>query len=315
MIRLKEDVEDANPKKNLNLDDILDLTVFDIFVLFYLMIFSGGSVRFALLQDLNAYFSHSRQNVPSSAKFRKQLSPSSFYNILKKLEKKGLTASIDKGRNVRTVEATPLAREALKMVSLFTLAASFDLTKEFAFLEEVMIKEFDIGHLKSLLFISIDSFYLVPMIKKFSELEFIETLYVLADEEILERYFDRDIKNIRISTTLNSVIREPNDFFEATFIYRYRAIEDFYGMSGKALLREAVRITKPEQPVILVSWTGKEQLDNSIVSSLIEELMDSSPFFFEISKHEVIEDMKNAGISEPKIYDLRGGFLAWGRAP
>ncbi|MFW9995158.1 MAG: hypothetical protein ACFFD4_24185 [Candidatus Odinarchaeota archaeon] len=314
MIQLRKDAEDSNVEKRLTLNDILDLTVFDVFVLFYLLIFSGGSVRFALLQDLDTFFSTSRGGGSLDFKFKKQLSPSSFYNTLKKLEKKGLTITVDKGGNVRTVEATPLAREALKTISLFTLAASFDLSKEFSFLEEAMIKEFGMGHLESLLFVSLDRFYLLTMVKKFSKSEFIDTLYILADEEILERYFDKELADIQLSTILSSRIREPNDFFEGTLIYRYRAIDDFYGITGRELLKEAVRVTKPGQPVIVVSWTGMET-DNSIIGSVIEELLAASPFFFKTTKQEVMDDMKNAGISEPKILDLRGGFLAWGIVP
>ncbi|MFX1480282.1 MAG: hypothetical protein ACFFCI_19395, partial [Promethearchaeota archaeon] len=115
-----------------------------------------------------------------------------------------------------------------------------------------------------------------------------------------------------LSTTLDSIIREPNDFFEATLIYRYYNIDNFYGMSGRELLKEAIRITKPGQPIILVSWTGKEQIDDSIIGSLIKELFEASPFFFQMSKQKVLEDMKTAGIQEAKIFDLRWGFLAWG---
>ena len=119
---MKDDKINNPAEKILSLESILDLTVFDIFILFYLLLFSGGSVRFAVLQDLNEYFKKSSKSLPIGSKFRKQLSPSSFYNILKKLEKKGLISTNDKGGNTRTIEPTPFARQALKLISLFTLA-------------------------------------------------------------------------------------------------------------------------------------------------------------------------------------------------
>ncbi|MHA2168811.1 MAG: hypothetical protein ACXAB7_02760 [Candidatus Kariarchaeaceae archaeon] len=286
--------------QTVTLDDIIDLSVIELYILNLLVRLGSNAVRFSVFNEVNAQLSSSK------------ISRSSFYNSLQKLEKKGFVIVLDnpKGKG-STVQATQLAREAIKQSNIFSIWGSIDLQQITVQISEQLTEQFrDIPITKQIL-VSCD------------ELASIETLnileqsakqtYILSDDKLYETYQNRGLE-LPQTRFEEGIIREPDNFFDRGIISKYHGSIELFDITASELLKEVVRVVKPGGYIVLTSFDEFPKTDNLILDSVMSDLLTQA-YFTPSTRESLKKDMENAGINDVKSHGYRGYIVTIGEIP
>ncbi len=256
-----------------------------------------SSVRFSLLNQVNDLLFQ-----------KKPISPSSFYNSLQKLEKKGFISfqKDETSGKAKSVQATPLAKIALQKITQLLIYSGLDIEMVMQTFIPGIMTETQLTPVRSSLIIPFDELFPIEL---FDVLYYklSKDLYILADDSSFERYLQRGLTKIHQSKFNHStkMIREPDDMFDVTFLVRYRRTNQLFGISEKKLLQEAIRVTKPKGQLVIITLDNIPQTNNLILDGL-GEIIKKSPFFFSISEQELQLDLQEVGIQDSTILNLNG---------
>jgi DNA-binding MarR family transcriptional regulator len=286
--------------KKMTLDDIIDLTVVELYILNFLVRIGGTAVRFAVFNELNAQLEKSK------------ISRSSFYNSLEKLKSKGFVVIKEnpKGKG-STVKATPLAREAIRQNNIFSIWGNIDLqTITFEIIDKLS-KKTDASVVNSQILVLCD------------ELDNIETLnlldktadktYILSDEESFDKYLRRGLEYPQ-SKFIDGIIREPDNFFDRGIISKYHASTEVFGLPAKELLKELVRIVKPGKYIVLTSFDAFPATNNMILDSIMGDLVLNT-YFSPSTKKSLKRDFNEIGVTEVDFIVYKGYIVTIGKIP
>lgn len=284
-------------EKKIELDDILSLDISQIMILFFLSFQISDTVRYTLLQDLNKF-------VFPEAK----LSASSFYNTLDKLEKLGLLdMKKNKTGRVKSIRGRPEIKNVLSIISQYTSIISIDLGSILTDFIAILDNSMNNSPINNLLLIDIEEFYdfgLTTILKRYSE-----EVFLLSDDESFARYSNRGFKQVHQSQIINGKIREPDKIFDCVFILDFQIKNDIYGMNEKALLTEALRVTKKDGLIIVIGMDELPITNNFILDSVLQKVQKSS--FFNVINLDLFKDLiRSVSHFEPEFINVKGMIIA-----
>ena len=302
MSEKKKELHDVD--KKITLDELMGLSMAELVFLQHLLNYSGSVVRFALLQEINAYMVR-----------EKKISPSSFYHSLNKLHEKGFVIfeETEDGK-ISTVKATPLARLALAEASRILLIGAIDVYSFSKRLLNQVLKQFQMDQeLNTALLVPMDLFVSVKIINLVGS--FINNPYVLANEHQFDRLKIRGVaENMEQSKLSGGHIREPNDFFDAVVLFRWGPSEPMYSISRDNLIRELVRILKPGG-LFFVSGMKKVERTHHFLLDGIAEALSNAYFLQQISEEELKADLEKYGFVDITFMEYEGLLVSRARIP
>ncbi|MFX0120355.1 MAG: hypothetical protein ACFFB2_09745 [Promethearchaeota archaeon] len=283
--------------------DLVDLSFIQIYLLNILSSYSTGAVRFTLLNQINDVFFQ-----------EKPLHRSTFYNSLKRLKEKNFVSFKEDSRSGKTksVQITPLGKIATNMITQMMIFTIWDIGTLLQELVPEVIAKTEMTPVHLSLLIHFDELLNVELFDEFYY-PYSEELYVLADDNYFERYLKRGITRIHQSKFQNNLIREPNDFFDNTFLIRYRKTKKF-GISEKEMLHEALRVTKSNGKLIIITISDIPRSDHFIPDSF-GQFINNNPFFFSISEEELLSDLKEEGLQKINIWNIKGVLIVSAKVP
>ncbi|MCH8908639.1 MAG: hypothetical protein IH840_16250, partial [Candidatus Heimdallarchaeota archaeon] len=274
---------DVKLKGSVTLDDIIDLTVVELYILNFLVRIAGRTVRFVVFNELNSKLSKDRW-----------ISRSSFYNSLQKLERKGfVTIQANKdGKKGSLVGATALARDAIKQNNIFAIWGNIDLYKINVELIQRIFQEIGLRATDKILFASFDESINSDTLNYLKSLA--NETYLLGDSETLDLFVKRG-EDIPFSRFERSIIREPNDYFDYAIVSKYHGSASLFGETAQTLLKELTRVVKPIGYVVLLSFDNLPITDNMILESVMSDLF-LNDFFKPSTKQALKENILEAGL-------------------
>ncbi|MFX0015375.1 MAG: hypothetical protein ACFE98_12345 [Candidatus Hermodarchaeota archaeon] len=244
----------------------------------------------------------------------KPLHRSTFYNSLKRLKEKNFVSFKEDSRSGKTksVQITPLGKIATNMITQMMIFTIWDIGTLLQELVPEVIAKTEMTPVHLSLLIHFDELLNVELFDEFYY-PYSEELYVLADDNYFERYLKRGITRIHQSKFQNNLIREPNDFFDNTFLIRYRKTKKF-GISEKEMLHEALRVTKSNGKLIIITISDIPRSDHFIPDSF-GQFINNNPFFFSISEEELLSDLKEEGLQKINIWNIKGVLIVSAKVP
>ncbi|MFW9990979.1 MAG: hypothetical protein ACFFD4_02850 [Candidatus Odinarchaeota archaeon] len=302
----KEKTEEEDQKKRMretfHLDDIIDLSIAQVFILIILSSFPQGTVRYTVLQSLNSYLEGDRH-----------LSASSFYNSLIKLKKKGFITfkEEDEGKPV-VIELTRLGTHALNNIGILAILPHSNLMNWVDAFAMGIVNQINLNFpVESVLVISQDKtqdLHLYPLIEKYAK-----HVHTLTSEHDFERYIRPYSREIHPTTLINKKIREPDDFFDIVFLPSYQGT-DYLGLTKLELLKEAIRVIK-SKGYLLILTIGKPGLTNHFLLDPITKLLQENLFFHCISEEELRKDLESLELENIEVTNRNGILLGIATIP
>lgn len=284
-------------------DNLIDLSISQVFILLFMSVFPEGTVRYNILQSINTFLSP-----------KKHISASSYYNSLTKLEKKGfIKIHKDKSGKSPIIQATSKTGETLKQLGHLLLVPGLNFIEILPNLASRILNKLGLTEkVDFVLVISQDivlDVHLYPFIEQYSN-----HIHAVATSESFQRYIIPYSSEVHQTEIFKHRIREPNDEFDICFLPTFQRRENFFGLSPVELLKEAVRVTKPKGQIIIFSITVPKKTDHFILDSLAE-MIDSNPFIANVTKEEVENDLTKVGLKNISVTDINGVVLGIGTVP
>ncbi len=287
----------------LEFDDVIALSISQVFVMVMMSAFPEGTVRYNLFQSINSYLSEN-----------KRISASSFYNSLKRLEEKGfIRISTDESGKASLVHLTSKADNVFKQIGYIFSFTGFNFRAFLPGLASKIIKKLALAQeLNSIIIISQEAGLDVHSYPIYENLA--KHVHSVATDESYQRYILPYSPEIHQSKILNKKIREPDGEFDACFLSAYQNRNEFFNLSPIELLREAVRVTKSAGLVIIITFSVPNKTNHFIIDSFIEMVI-SNPFMANISENEVLHDLNEVGLKDVSISNFNGVILGFGIVP
>lgn len=280
----------------LKLDDIIDLTVVELYILNFLVKIGGSAVRFAVFNELNAKLD------------KNKVSRSSFYHSLTKLQNKGFvvieTNPMGKGS---LVKASPLARAAVKQSNIFSIWSNIDLSQIALDISKRLVLDMD--KKQSQIFLSFDETPNLNTISVITSLS--NSTNILVNDEIIESYRSR-ILEIPFSKFENDVIKEPNDYFDRGIISNYFPSSEIYGVQASHLLKEMIRVIKPEGEIIVICFNELPATNNIILDSIMGDLFNEI-VFHPANPTNIKKEFENFNVEVVNELNFKGYFVITGK--
>ena len=281
---------------DLNLDDIIDLTVVELYILNFLVRIGGSAVRFAVFNELNAKLT------------KNKVSRSSFYHSLTKLKNKGFvlieTNPVGKGS---LVKASPLARAAVKRSNIFSIWSNIDLSQIALDISKQLV--FDVDKKQTQIFLSFDETPNLDTISVITSLS--NSTNILVDDDIIESYRSRLLET-PFSKFENDVIKEPNDYFDRGIISNYFPSSQIYGVQANDLLKEMVRVIKPGGDMIVICYNELPATNNIILDSIMGDLFNEI-VFHPANPENIKEEFENLNLEIVNELNFKGYFVIMGK--
>ncbi len=281
-----------------NIDSLVDLSILDLITLQLLLRKQKPVIRYSLYVEVREFFKDIK-DIPSS----------SFYNVLKKLRKRGFIIFRHNENKKKKIEATPSAEAAIKSVNSYFMSA---LVHNSNVGNEQILKEMGVSNWGKILILSMSDFMnldLFPFL-----IEHSDKIYIVTKESVFKDLCKIGIKNIELSKIENGVIREPDNFFDASSIPFYFKKPRNYGTTRIELLKELVRVTKPRGLVVIASRAKPPKTNNFFANEAIriysETIRDRI-----FTEQELRQDMEEAGLVEIKTLEHQGIVAAIGKKP
>ncbi len=302
-------------KEKEKLDDISIETVLDLSVTQIIMLQILGQnikvpVRFALLQDLNSFILDPKH----------EISPSSFYNSLKKLEGLGLLQRLNGNDTVGKkigLKSTSKAQQAIRLINKLTLPWAVSLNELLSNMIPELIQKVGLPTEESekadnLFILSFDG-RMDPNMYRYFQDNWSKKIYFLADDITTKKLKKRGITGFHQSRFTNK-IREANDFFDACAIYHYQRGKNIYGIVYHKLLKDVNRVMKPGGALVAQTLAPLPKVGNIYIDSLAK-LYSSQPFFYSCKEEDLIQDLKDAGFKDIDSMEHEGFIFSWGFIP
>lgn len=302
-------------KEKENLDDLSIETVLDLSVTQIIMLQILGQnlkipVRFALLQDLNEFILDPKH----------EISPSSFYNSLKKLEGLGLIQKIKGKDNVGKkigLKSTFKAQQAIRLINKLTLPWAVSLNELYSnmipeLIQKVGLPTKESEKAENLFILSFDGRMDPNMFRYFQD-NWSKEIYFLADDITTKKLKKRGITGFHQSRFTNK-IREANEFFDACCLYHYQRDTNIYRIQYQELLKEVKRVMQPGGALVAQTLAPLPNVGNIYVDSL-SELYSNQPFFYSCKKENLLQDLKDAGFKDIDSMEYKGVIFSWGFIP
>ena len=298
MSKEKENLEE------ISIETVLNLSVTQIIMLQLLEQNLKIPVRFALLQDLNDFILDPKH----------EISPSSFYNSLKKLEGLGLIQTLKgKGKKIG-LKSTSKAKKAIRLINKFTLPWAVSLNELLSNMIPELIQKVGLPTEESekadnLIILSFDG-RMDPNMYRYFQDNWSKEIYFLADDITTKKLKKRGIIGFHQSK-FTYKIREANDFFDACAIYHYQRGMNIYGIENKELLKELNRVMKPGGALVVQTVAPLPNVGNVYIDSLAE-LYSSQPFFYSCKEEDLVQDLRDAGFKDVDSMEHKGFIFSWG---
>ncbi|MFX1366574.1 MAG: hypothetical protein ACFFCE_01215 [Promethearchaeota archaeon] len=326
----KEDPDFPILSKNLEIGNFADLSITEIITLQILLQHLEPIVRHTLYLEVNQYIQHKKKFVLSkidnnfsktdqllfeSLKKPTDLSTSSFYNSLSTLEKKGLLAfKRNKKGKIETISATSLTKSVINVINQYFLLSIINDTKFDIIFPKKVITENNQIHYENLLIVWLHDYVAPYSLNYFNE--FADEIYLLANRSIYDDLLKVGLKKIKYSSMYKKIIREPDNIFNAVIIPRYCENPDFFNLSRIGLLKEIVRVTRPEGEIILITRNEVPIVQNFLINQLItlynKSLFNMGKVF---TRQNLQNDMNSAGLTKIEIFEDNGRTIGIGRVP
>lgn len=315
-------------KKSLSLGDISSLSVFEVVILEVLLRHAEPVVRYTLYLEINHFFQMEEYNkkifteqASSSEilyfdflKDYKKTSTSSFYNSLDNLEKSGLISYVrndkDKVESVEKNEKTAEAVELLKNHFFrFGLTADYNsLTKG----SSIVLKKVEKESFDSILFIWLYTYVDEVVFNLLTKIS--KSVYIICDKNLYETQIKDKYPNFTDTSIKNKKIFAPEGIVDLT-VYLYIDVDvSVLGISRRALLKEAVRVTEKGAHIILVNYKKLEIPQDSAERRIIK-------MFNEANKQKVSDveefkkDLIEASLKEIEIITEGSYIFGLGKVP
>ncbi len=307
-IRTELDIEN---EENI-LEKFLDLSLREILLLFFIMRFPGQIQRNSLREEMNDYL-------------KKDFSPSSFYNILEKLEKKGLIIVKDG----KIAQVTDLAKELIFELNRLTLICQIDfrsLTEGIIPLVLQKLTRSTVPEIKrrmeysksgkklfpQTLVLNLEIMMNVNLLNAIKE-TITDRLFVLSTVTEFKRYQSRGlIENIQKSNMIENRIREPNEFFDAVIIIGYTRLSNYPNKTQQLLTEELKRVVKKGGILFLVSDIHPQIKSEHFISEVINKLLKEADFLAIINKEDMLKDIAQLGFTTQDAIEYKGMIIGWG---
>ena len=306
-IRIELDIANEN---NL-LEKFLDLSLREILLLFFIMRYPGEIQRNALREEVNDYL-------------KKDFSPSSFYNILEKLEKKGLIVIKDG----KIINVTEEAKTIIFELNRLTLICQIDfrsitegivpliLKKLSTSVTPAIQQKFSQGNEKvfsETLILNLEIMMDVNVLNVLKE-NITEKMFILSTENEYKRYQARGLEEgIHQSALFDNKIREANEFFDSIIVIGYSSLSK-YPEKMKLLLKEELkRVLKKGGLLFLVSDMHPQIKDDQhFLTKMINKLINQTDFLAIINKEDLFDDLQELGFKHYDALDHNGMIVGWG---
>lgn len=135
--------------------------------------------------------------------------------------------------------------------------------------------------------------------------------FILCEEELYNNTINKSIDTITHTKVFNSLIREPDDAFECTFISYLDKKSGFFGINRSILLKEAIRVTKKGGNVILTNYSELPSTENYVTNNLIQIYNKINKYQIS-NKKQLEEDMRKAGLNRISILEIKGFIFGIG---
>ena len=284
-----------------NLAEMLDLTVTDLLVLYYLLRYVRPVVRFTLLQDINACLG------PMG-----KISPSRLYSSLQRLEKKELVTFMEgQGKSTsKDIVATVKAQKAISEIlqfSLISIINFFDLTSKLV--PEVRNKLAQVNF-QSLLLVNLERDLDIRILEVIGQSA--ASVSLLATDEEYSNSLARGMNpKIEQCQRKGSIIHAKDNSFENIVVTgaSFHALD-----SGplQNLFSELKRVLVSEGFFICTSTKPLPDSQHFIIESMKQFLSDS-PYTKMASESSLKMFLKTLGLYEIDLLDFKGLLVGWGR--
>lgn len=302
-------------KEKENLDEVTIETVMDLSVTQIIMLQILGQslripVRYALLQDLNDFILDPKH----------EISPSSFYNSLKKLERLGLlqrTKGSDTAGKKIGLKSTSKAQKAIRLINQLTLPWAVSLNELLGnaipeLIQKVGLPTEESEKADNLFILSFDG-KMDPNMYRYFQDNWSKEIYFLADDITTKKLKKRGMTGFHQSRFTNK-IREANDFFDACAIYHYQRGKNIYGIEYHELLKEVNRVMKPGGTIVAQTLAPLPKTENIYIDSLAE-LYSSQPFFYSCKEKDIKQDLREVSFEDVNSMEFKGLIFSWGFIP
>lgn len=294
------------------LEEFLDLSLREILVLFFIMRYPGEIQRNALREEVNDYL-------------KKDFSPSSFYNILDKLEKKDLII-IKEGK---IAQVTDRAKSIIFELNRITLICQIDFRSMTERLIPQIIHKLEISPLPAIknrmvnissgkkifasaLVINLEIMMDVNVLNVIQE-NITDNLFVLSTSIEFKRFQSRGLQeNIQQSNIIGNKIREVNEFFDAVIVIGYMHLDKYPEKTKDLLLNDLKRVLKKQGLLFLVSDTHPQIKGEHFLSNMLNKLILETDFLAIIDKEELMKDIVELGFKNQDAIEYNGMIVGWG---
>ncbi|MFX1569364.1 MAG: hypothetical protein ACFFCV_13465 [Promethearchaeota archaeon] len=219
----------------------------------------------------------------------KSISTSSFYNNLVNLEKKGLIKFIRKKNKVKEVEKTEITLNFIKIIFHSLLETFIPNLYKFPKGSAMLIKEkYNLVDLDPGLIIYVDEFHEfgLDFFLKVSE-----NMTILTEKSFY-KYALKGIDKFTFTHVENGLIREPEGFFNGIYLGRFRKDIDFFGLTAKDLIKEAIRVLKPGGYITISTYLFVEPINHIFIDGLIN-------IYNELNINYIFTEEELRGLLEP----------------
>lgn len=309
-----------NQVNNINLSEIfsiihfLDLNVVELLILELFIKYTDPIVRFNLFNEVDEFLNTFKKRSdtisdPSLSNVERKLvnhineieakkqiiAPSSFYNSLKKLEKRGfIKFNYNPQGKIETIETTELPIiliEKLGQHFVNFLGASNDF-KYVENLIEFLQQKLAIKSIKSLLIIWIPFLFDTRIINSLKSIS--DKCFLLSRIQSKQELEEKGLCDIKITKTLEKTLREPSEIFDIIGIpyYMNGAIKE---LALVDILKEAYRTLKNDGMLIALIDRPIPKINHNTMNriGIMYNNANSNSVF---TKHQIKDHMKEAQI-------------------
>ncbi|TFF89240.1 MAG: hypothetical protein EU549_01275 [Promethearchaeota archaeon] len=305
---------DSKVHEFINLIHFMDLNIIELLILELLIRHEEPIIRYTLYYELDEYletfkkefsFSKPKKLSKEEKKLKEYnrkllaksnlLAPSSFYNSLNNLEKRGfIRYYYDKKGKIRSIEATNLLNDLIEelgehIIKLIGVSTDFEYVDNIMdFLKTRLGKDY----VDSVLIIWLPFLFDMRIIKRVKKLT--KKLFLLSRIDDKEDLKDRGLEDIEITQTYRNTIREPNNVFDIVLIPYFMDIR-IQDLGMIDILKEGYRTLKDNG--ILITFIGQSPpKTNHRILNRIRKIHNQAFMNRLFSKKQVINHLKQADI-------------------
>lgn len=290
------------------LEEYLDLSLREILILFFIMRYPGEMLRNSLREEVNDYL-------------KKDFSASSFYNILEKLQGRGLITIKDGKIDGKTDKAENIIRE-LNRLTLICQIPFRNMTDNIIERIKVKLSNLEVFAsqitssnqklLKKTLVINLEILMDITVLNTILD-TVTEQLFILSTPNEFKRYQARGLSSeIQQSQIIESNIREANEFFDSVIIIGFTSLSKYPEKMKNLLKNELKRVMQGGGMIFIVSDTDFQIHGHHFLGDVLNNIMSKSDFLAITEKSHLFNDIEEMGFKNPDAEELNGMIVGWG---